>query len=60
MLTAFTNIKDLRKIYSSKRIALFTFSELAALAKGSDGIVINPGPAGVSLEIGPETINKLM
>ena len=60
MLAAFTNIKDLRKIYSGKRIALFTFSELAALAKGSDGIVINPGPAGVSLEIGPETINKLM
>ena len=60
MLAAFTNIKDLRKIYRDKRIALFTFSELAALAKGSDGIVINPGPAGVSLEIGPETINKLM
>lgn len=60
MLAAFTNIKDLRKMYGGKRIALFTFAELAHLAKSGDGIVINPGPAGVSLEMNHETINKLL
>ncbi|MBP0980555.1 MAG: SseB family protein, partial [Oscillospiraceae bacterium] len=60
MLAAFTNIKDLRKMYGNRRIALFTFSELAALSKSGDGIVINPGQTGVSFEMDHQTIEKLI
>ncbi len=60
MLAVFTNIKDLRNMYPGKRVAAFTFSELATLSKEGDGIVFDPGSASLSFEMNSETIEKLL
>lgn len=59
MVAAFTNIADLREMYTQHRVALFSFSELAALAKEGDGIVVNPGIRGLCAVLDHETTEKL-
>ncbi|MBQ5327411.1 MAG: hypothetical protein J6K80_09435, partial [Oscillospiraceae bacterium] len=60
MLAAFTNIRDLRNLYPDKRIAVFSFGELAALSKEGDGIVFDPGSASLSFEMDRTAIEKLI
>lgn len=60
MLAVFTNMKDLRNMYPDKRVAVFTFREMAALSKEGDGIVFDPGAGALGFEMNPETIEKLI
>ena len=60
MLAVFTNMKDLRSMYPDKRVAVFTFREMAALSKEGDGIVFDPGAGALGFEMNHETIEKLI
>ena len=60
MLAVFTNIKDLRNMYPNKRVAVFTFREMAALSKEGDGIIFDPGAASLCFEMNHETIGRLL
>lgn len=60
MLAVFTNMEDLRNMFPTKRVGMYTFSELAKLAKEGDGMVIDPGSASLNAEIDHNTIEKLI
>lgn len=59
MVAVFTNIADLKELYKQHRVALFSFSELATLAKEGDGIIINPGAKGICAQLNHSLINEL-
>ncbi len=60
MLAVFTNMEDLRNMFPTKRVGLYTFSELAKLSREGDGIIFDPGSASLCAEMDHNTIEKLI
>lgn len=60
MLAVFTNMEDLRNMFPTKRVGMYTFSELTRLAQEGDGIIFDPGSASLCAEIDHTTIEKLI
>lgn len=60
MLAVFTNMEDLRNMFPTKRVGMYTFRELVKLSKEGDGIIFDPGSASLCAEMDHDTIEKLI